>query len=369
MPLEPKAFKTALTRVLPYKGGKGRPYDSSLEIHKLSSNENPYGCSPLVKKAIEDEILRINEYPDQTDKRLRDALSSHYKGRLKEDQFITGNGGVNIIEIVVNAFLDDSTNCIVSNPCFLPYIQFSKKVNAEVIDIPLHASDYSLDVEGILRAINEETRVVWLCSPNNPTGTIIKRSELETILNGVPDHVVVVYDEVYFHYADDVDNVTALEYVDQGYNVIAINSFSKGYGMAGARIGYAYTTVQIASYINTAKRPFYLNRLSLVGAIAALKDQDFIRKTVRRTHEARLSLYAALDKLNIRYWRTQANFVLIAPEIPSEKFQKGMAELGVMVRPADAFGAPNRVRVTIGTSSNIKAFIKACELVLGRGQE
>ena len=367
MSLASRAFKTALTRVQPYKGGKGRPYDSSLEIHKLSSNENPYGCSPLVRKAIVEEAMRISEYPDQTDKRLRDALSIHFKGKLKEDQFITGNGGVNIIEMIVNAFLDDSTNCIVSNPCFLPYIQFAQKVNAEVIDIPLHTSDYSLDVDGILRAINEETRVVWLCSPNNPTGTIIKRSELETILNGVPDHVVVVYDEVYFHYADDVDNVTALEYVNQGYNVIAINSFSKGYGMAGARIGYAYTTRQIASYINTAKRPFYLNRLSLAGAIAALKDQEFISETVRRTHEVRLCLYAGLDKLNIRYWPTQANFVLIAPEIPSNKFENEMAELGVMVRPADAFGAPNKVRVTIGTAANIDAFINACEKVLGRG--
>ena len=364
MPLTEEVFKPSLSSVQPYKGGKGRLVDAGIEIHKLSSNENPYGCSPLVKEAIGEAVSRLNEYPDETDISLRNALSEFYNGQLSADQFITGNGGVNIIEIIVHAFLDANTNCIVSNPCFLPYIQFSEKVEAQVIDVPLLDPDYRIDVRGILTAIDQDTRVLWLCSPNNPTGSYIRKDELEKILDAVPDHVVVVYDEVYFNYADANDYVTGLDYVMRGKNVIAINSFSKSYGMAGARVGYAYTTEQIASYINTAKRPFYLNRLAMAGAIAALQDQQFIKDTVEKTHEGRVYLYQQLEKLEMRFWPTQANFVFIDPEMPSSEFEAKMAQRGVMVRPADAFGAPNKIRVTIGTTVNNQAFIAACKEVM-----
>ena len=364
MPLTEEVFKPSLSSIQPYKGGKGRLVDVGVELHKLSSNENPYGCSPLVKEAIGKAVSRLNEYPDQTDIRLRIALSEFYNQELSADQFITGNGGVNIIEIIVHSFLDTKTNCIVSNPCFLPYIQFSEKVGAKVIDVPLLDPDYRLDVSGIIGAINQDTRVLWLCSPNNPTGTYIRKEELEEILDVVPDHVVVVYDEVYFNYAVAEDYVTGLDYVMTGKNVIAINSFSKSYGMAGVRAGYAYTTEQIASYINGAKRPFYLNRLALAGAIAALQDQDFIKDTVQKTHEQRAFLCQQLEKLQIGFWPTQANFVLIDPKMHSAEFESMMAIRGVMVRPADAFGAPNKIRVTIGTAANNQAFVEACKQVM-----
>lgn len=366
MSLDNKVFRSSLLKLKPYRGGKGKPDLGDIEIHKLSSNENPYGCSDLVTEAIAKEIKAINQYPDQTDLRLRKALELYYNQELGADQFITANGGVEIIEILVEAFLDSTSNCIVSNPCFLPYIQFSEKVGARVIDVPLKSEDYSLDVTGILNAITPDTRIIWLCSPNNPSGTYIKRQELKSIIQSIPDHVLLVYDEVYFHYTDIEDYTTALPYVLDGKNVIAINSFSKAHGMAGMRVGYAYSTTQIASYINNAKRPFYVNRLGMSGAIAALQDDSFINNSVQQTQKQRRVLLDFFEKLGIEYWPSQANFFMIDPEMPTSEFESKMATFGVMVRPADPFGAPGKVRVTIGSSANNIAFMSSCREVLGK---
>jgi len=364
MSLSNEVFKSTLRRIKPYFGGKGRPDQEGLEIHKLSSNENPFGSSPIAMAAARHVMNNVSEYPPQTDYSLREALSVFYNYKLDVDQFITGNGGVAIIAMIVEAFLDANSSCIVSNPCFLPYIQFAEKAGARVIDVPLEGDDYQLNVQGILNAIDETTRVIWLCSPNNPTGTIIPKTQMDALMEHVPDHVVVVYDEVYFQYVEDASYFRGYEYVERGYNVIGINSFSKAYGLAGLRVGYAYATKEIAQYINTAKRPFMLNTVSMEAAKGALKDADFINETVSAAIRNKHELYKSIDALSIKYTKTDANFVLVDPEMPTIDFESKMAALGVMVRPADAFGAPGLVRVTIGTSANNRAFIKACQSVM-----
>ncbi len=366
MSLSDRVFKSSIKNIQPYMGGKGRPSQEGLVIHKLSSNENPFGSSPLAMSAIHQAIENVREYPAQTDHALREVLAAFYNYKLDVDQFITGNGGVAIIAMIVNAFLDEHTSCIVSNPCFLPYIQFAEKAGAHVVDIPLKGEDYKLDVQGIINAIDETTRVIWLCSPNNPTGTHIPKSDMDALMTHVPDHVVVVYDEVYFQYVEAPTYFRGKDYVDQGYNVIAINSFSKAYGLAGMRVGYAYATEEIAQYINNAKRPFMLNAVSMEAAKGALKDDAFIQETVEKTIKNKHELYSALDALSIAYTQSDANFILIDPEMPTSEFEIQMATLGVMVRPVDAFGAPGKVRVTIGTSANNGAFINACKAVMGR---
>lgn len=366
MSISQHVFKSELKNIEAYLGGKGRPTEISTRIHKLSSNENLFGTSPYAQEAIRQEIQSLQEYPPQTDEVLRQDLSLYYGHQLSPDQFISGNGGAAILAMIVEAFLDKETSCIVCNPCFLPYIQFAQKAGAQVIDIPLVGDHYDLDLDRILESIDDTTRIIWLCSPNNPTGTIIPRSQLETLLESIPDHVVVVYDEVYWQYAEADDYARGLPYVLRGDNVIAINSFSKAYGMAGLRVGYAYTTLEIAAYINNAKMPFMLNTLSMVAARAALKDTAFLGDTVVRTLRNKRDLCAALDLYGISYTPSEANFVLIDPEMPSHEFESRLASQGVMVRPADAFGAPGKVRVTIGTSANNEAFLIACKTVMGR---
>ncbi len=364
MGLASYVFKPALSGMRTYQGGKSKPRDTRQEVHKMSSNENPFGASPLAMKALREAMEDINEYPPQTDVDLRQKLAEFYQQQLSADQFITGNGGVGILATISHAFLGADTSCIASNPCFLPYIQFSEKVGATVYDIPLKGSSYELDVQGVLAAIRSDTRVLWLCSPNNPTGTYIPKSTLDTLIPEIPDHVVVVYDEVYYQYADAPDYARGLDYVLQGYNVIAINSFSKSYGLAGLRVGYAYATREIADYINKTQRPFLINTLSLNAAIGALDDDVFIRETLASTHQGKRQICRALDEMKVKYWPSQTNFIMMDPQMPSLDFELRMAALGVMVRRADGFGAPGMIRVTVGTTANNCAFIQACEEVL-----
>lgn len=356
-------FKPYLDTDAPaYKGGKSKN-DINFDgpIYKLSSNENPLGASPKALAAIQAHAHHLHEYPDNTDRRLREALSDFYQKEMNPDQFFTANSGVGILELIVHAFLGEGLECIASNPAFLPYISFPKKVGAIVRDVPLLGRNYALDVAGIVGQINDRTRVIWLCSPNNPTGTYLPKNDIEKLLAQVPDHVVVVLDEVYYQFATAKDYTTALPYVLENKNIIGVNSFSKAYGLAGLRIGYGYSTPKIGRYISKLQRPFYLNTLAFEAAIAALQDDEFIEQTVEAIKAGKEYLYPNLKKLGIDFWESQANFITIRPEMDAFLFEEKMLEYGVMVRPVAGFGAPGCVRITIGTAAANEAVIKGLQ--------
>ena len=222
-------FKAHLKSDYKYKGGKNIPA-SDVKIHKLSSNENPLGASPRAIEAARKALKVGDIYPDQTDSRLREALVKDFDEQLEADQFITGNSGSEIIDMILRAFVSEGDEVIFSNPCFLPYAAFSKWYGAKQVDIPLLQPHYDLDIEGILNAITARTKVIFLTSPNNPTGTYIPRAVLEKFLNRIPENILIVFDEVYRHFADADDYVTALPYVLKGKNILGLNSFSKTYG-------------------------------------------------------------------------------------------------------------------------------------------
>lgn len=359
-------FKSYLDTDTPaYKGGKSKDqinFDGP--IYKLSSNENPIGASPKAIAAMQAKMNNLFEYPDNTDIRLRTALSTFYKNELTADQFVTANSGVGIIELIVHAFLGEGLECIACNPAFLPYISFPTKVGAVIRDVPLLGHDYELDIEGIVKNINDNTRVIWLCSPNNPTGTYLPKQDIDKLLAQVPEHVVVILDEVYFQFATAEDYTTSLPYVFEGKNVIGVNSFSKAYGLAGLRIGYAYSTPKIGRYLSKLQRPFYINTLATEAAMAALTDHEFLELTVRTVNEGKAYLYPELDKLGITYWKSQANFFTIKPTMDPKLFEEKMQNFGVMVRPVGNFGAPGCVRITIGTREANEAVIHAMENIL-----
>jgi len=361
-------FRDSLIPKGAYKGGKGKAEVLSKigkkKLYKLSSNENVLGPSPLALKAVRRHLKSVSEYPDRSDARLRTALSNFYGGVFSPSQFITDNSGVSLLEMVQRAFLNKGNEVIISNPAFKPYHMFAKKLEAKVIDIPLKGKNYNLDVEGILNAINKKTRLIFLTNPNNPTGTHIPKKQLDELINNIPDHVVIVFDEVYYQFADAKDYTTAIPYVDAGKNIVAVNSFSKAYGLAGMRMGYAYSTEKIARYISQVRIPFHLNTLGMEAAIAALDDKAFINKTVRLIRTEKEYLYKELDKLGIKYWKTQANFITIKPKMNDKLFEEAMIKEGIMVRPVANFGAPKCIRVTIGEREANKAYIKAMKKVL-----
>ncbi|MBC32294.1 MAG: histidinol phosphate aminotransferase [Muricauda sp.] len=351
-------FKPYLEPKEVYKGGKNIPA-STKKIYKLSSNENPLGQSPKATEALTKAAQNIALYPDQTDIRLREALVLDFDHKLAADQFITGNSGSEIIDMILRAFINEGDEVIFSNPCFLPYSVFSRWYGAKQIDVRLKDPDYSLDVEGILNAITERTKIIFLTSPNNPTGTYIPKTVLEDLLGRIPKNILVVYDEVYRHFADAEDYVTALPYVMKGYNIVGLNSFSKTYGLAGQRIGYCYTTATIANYIRQIHKPFLLPITSIEAAIGALNDKEFIEKTVKTVHDGKKFLAASFASLGIKFWPTQANFFIIDPPLPEMEFTDFLMEQGVMVRPVSQFGAPGKVRISIGDQEANEALVQA----------
>lgn len=362
----PIKFKPYLQAKAGYKGGKSLADVATTQkkIYKLSSNENQLGSSPKAIAAIQKHMNSLSNYPDRTDTRFRQALGKFYNHQLSDNQFITTNSGVGSIELIVRGFVGEGDECIYSNPAFGPYRGFPKKMGGKAIDVPLLGENFELDVKGILNAITDKTRLIFITSPNNPTGTYLPKAQVDELVYHLPEHVLLVFDEVYYQFADASDFVRPLPYVLAEKNVIAINSFSKTYGLAGLRVGYAYSTPEIAAYLQQLRRPFMINTLSMEAAIAALEDTEFIEQTVQMVHEEKAFLYQHLDQLGIKYWKTQANFILIKPEVDANFFEAQMLEEGVMVRPVAGFGALDCVRVTVGTREGNEAFLKGCRKIL-----
>ncbi|TVZ15448.1 pyridoxal phosphate-dependent aminotransferase [Maribacter sp. MAR_2009_72] len=354
-------YKSFILEDSTYKGGgKKIVMPDGVEVHKLSSNENPLGYSPKVKEALARTLDDLSLYPDNTDIRLREALVKDFDGVLTADNFITANSGSEIIDMISKAFLNEDDEVIVSQPCFLPYTAFTRWMGAKAINVPM-TEDYDYNLDGILEAINEKTKLVFLASPNNPSGNYIPLADLRNFIDKLPDHVVLVLDEVYRHFAEDEDYTSGIPFVIEGKNVIAINSFSKTYGLAGLRVGYCYAPLAISNYMRKICKPFLLSSLALEGAIAALEDVEFVNKTVALVKEERGFVLYGLDTMNIKYWPTQGNFVLIDPPINDMEFTIFLEKRGIMVRPVGNFGAPGKVRISFGTRKANKALLATME--------
>lgn len=360
-------FKEEILHSGGYVGGRALPKNSSdhRRIYKLSSNENYFGCSPKVVEQLMTTAKALNFYPPSTPQELYEALSGSYDGVLQPEQFIAGNSGSEILEIICRAFLSPTSNCILSSPCFTPYQMFSSWSGATIRDVPLLPGSFSLDTEGIIKAVDKDTRILFLTSPNNPTGSYIKKKQLSDLLHRIPDHVVVVFDEVYHQFTDAQDFTTAESFVLEGFPVIAINSFSKAYGLASLRVGYGYTTPEIAQYLRKLIRPFLINKLSLTAACAALSDVQFLQKCVKEIIIQRKELRSGLDRLGLKSWPTQANFVLVQSPMETALFIEKMEAEGIMVRDTDSFGAPGCIRITIGDREATQATLKAIATIIG----
>lgn len=359
-------YKPYLAGAPAYVGGKSiHEIETPAEkIYKLSSNENALGSSPKAIEAIQDCLNGLNIYPDRTDAKLRTALADYYKNELSADHFMATPSGSEMIDLLVRAFCGSGLNNIASNPCFQPYFMFTKNQGATTKDIPLIGEDYALDVDGILAAIDDNTRLIFLTSPNNPTGTYIPKAALDAIMNNIPDHVIVVLDEVYHHFADADDYTTAMPYVRDGKNIVGLNSFSKAYGLAGLRMGYGYGPEKIMTYVRQLWKPFFMNSVANAAATAALTDAEFIEQTHKHVITERNYLYGELDRIGMRYWKSQGNFIMMRPPMEDKLFEEKMLYHGVMIRPVGGFGAPGCVRVTVGTSEANRTVIHAIESIM-----
>jgi histidinol-phosphate aminotransferase len=320
------------------------------EIIKLASNENALGPSPLAVEAMQKTLADIHRYPPVADDELRAKLArSLSDSGLSEECFITGNGSCDVLAMITRAFIyEEGDEAIICPPTFLVYEILVNICGGKCVFVNLK-DDFTCDLSQVLASITDRTRLIFLCNPNNPTGTVINRDELNDFLAQVPSCVLVVIDEAYWEYVDPELLPDTLAYIREGGNVMSVRTFAKVYGLAGLRIGYGIAYEELAQYIRRLRLPFHMNAVTMRGAIAALDDQEHVEKSVQHNRVEREFLYAGLDDLELPYARSQSNFIIVRPGYDPQLIYERLLEKGVIIRPMAAFRAPDCFRITVGT--------------------
>lgn len=332
-------------------------------VYHMNMNESAYGASPSVIDVLQAEANHVGYYPVMRDDPLREKLVETIGRNLSTDHFFTGCSGYETLELLFRAVLRVGDEVIVMHPTFGVYDRLVMLNGGTVRNIPLAEHTFAPDVDAVLAAVNEKTRIVLVCNPNNPTGTVMPKSQMDKLVHNMPDHVLIVADEVYFHFVTDPDYPDSIQYVLDGYNVAIIHTFSKGYGMAGLRIGYGITLPALSTYVHKFYRGFHLNRLQIAAAIVALDDPSQLQKNVDAAVNGRDYIYTQLDKLDLHYWRSQTNFILIKCPCPAADIRQKLLEQGVLVSTLRGDYA-NYLRVSVTTPEANQAFATGLELAL-----
>lgn len=322
-------------------------------IVKLASNENPLGPSPKVKAAIEAELSELTRYPDGNGFELKQALSDTFG--LQASQITLGNGSNDVLDLIARTFLQSGTNAVFSQYAFAVYPISTQAVGADLNIVP--AKDYGHDLDAMANAINDQTRVVFLANPNNPTGTMFGREEFQGFMAQVPDYVVVVLDEAYSEYVSDADYPDGLELLGQYPNLIVTRTFSKAYGLAALRVGWSASAPEIADLLNRVRQPFNVDSFALAAAKAALADKDYLERSKLVNDQGMAQIISALESEGLAYVPSKGNFITVDFGRDAAPINQAFLEAGVILRPVANYGMPTFLRVSIGTQEENQRFI------------
>ena len=325
------------------------------EVIKLASNETSVGPSPLAVEAIKKEVENINLYPEASGRILREKIA--HKLKIDKEMIIIGNGADDVIDLIGMAFINEGEEIIIGETTFPAYKIAVKIMGGKLTTVKL--KDFRFDLDEILQRINKKTKIIFICNPNNPTGTIITKEEVSAFMKKVPQDVIVVFDEAYYHYVEDKNYPDSLSYILEGRNVIVIRTFSKIAGIAGVRVGYAIAKKDLIGYLRRVVNPFTTNRLAQVAASASLDDEKHYKKVLKSNHEGKKYLYNELKKLELFYVPTEGNFIFVNVKEDSEVIFEKLLKKGVIIRPGKPYGCPNFIRITIGTPYENQKFIQA----------
>ena len=323
-------------------------------ISKLASNENRLGCSSNVKNAVLEAIKEIQDYPDPIAGKLRKAIAD--RNGVKESEVILAAGSESIISILCRTFFKHDENAVTANATFVGFFVQAGVRGIDLKKIPV-TDDYRFDVDGIINAIDEKTKMVYLANPNNPTGTYLNANEYKKLVDSIPDDVLLIADEAYYEYAAEVDDyLPAIDYRKE--NVIILRTFSKAYGLAGFRIGYAIANKNLITEMMKTKLTFEPTAPAQAAALAAYSDDEFLKRSIEVVKEGRQRLYDFFDVHKISYKKSISNSVMMILDSEEEAidFTQKMLEQGVILRRINAFGLPNCVRITIGKSIEMDHF-------------
>jgi len=347
-------------RIAPYQAGKpieelAREYGLvAQDIVKLASNENPLGIPQSARAAIAAATAELGRYPDANGFALKAALSA--KLGVPADWITLGNGSNDILELAAAAFLAPGRSCIYAQYSFAVYALATQARGARAIVVP--AADFGHDLQAMLAAVNDDTRLVYLANPNNPTGSFVGAAEIERFLARVPGDVVVVLDEAYNEYLPPASRCDSTVWVRRHRNLLLSRTFSKAYGLAGLRVGYGIAQPELTDLLNRVRQPFNVNSLALAAAQAALGDEEFLRRSYLLNRSGLGELQAGFDRLGLEHLPSQANFVLVQVGAALRVYQELLAR-GVIVRPVANYGLPEWLRVSVGLAHDNERFLQA----------
>ena len=330
------------------------------DVIKLASNENPYGPSPKVLKAISKEAQSINRYPDGGCFYLREALSKHLK--VSADQLIFGNGSDEIIVLAIHAFVNPGDEVVIARPSFLIYEIAAQIAGAKIKSIPLR--NFRYDLPGMKKAVSPKTKIIFIGNPDNPASTYVTHNEVVNFLKGIPRKILLFFDEAYYEFVSEKDYPDTLRLLKNYPNLIISRTFSKMYGLAGLRVGYGITTKETADILNRIREPFNVNSLAQAATLACLKDRKYYQKIAQQINQQKFSLYENFEKMNLKYVKSATNFILLNIKKDSRQIANSLLKKGIIVRDMSFWGLKNFIRVTIGTKEENDRFLKALKEIL-----
>jgi histidinol-phosphate aminotransferase len=313
------------------------------EVYKLASNENIMGPSPEVRDLIENYKYDLNYYPDSDCTAIRAGIAR--KLDLIPGNIIIGGGTDQIIEMICDCIIDRQDNIVIADPNFLIYEKATLKCGGSVIKVPLR--DFRQDVAGIISAVNENTKIVFIASPHNPTGTIISKDEFEKLISAISKETLFVIDEAYYDYLVDKDRIGTIDYLKDYSNLMILRTFSKIYGLAGLRVGYGIADPYIISGLNKIRLPFNVSSIGQKAALVALENESYIEKVRDDVIREKEKFYSVLDEAGIGHIRSYANFILIKTGDAELEIVQELLKNGFIVRPGINLGVPGYIRVTI----------------------
>jgi len=350
-----------IAAITPYPPGKPieeleREYGISGSI-KLASNENPFGPSPAAVEAMREALGNLHRYPDGSCYYLTAALAEHLG--VAAEQIVCGNGSNEVIEFLVKAFVREGDEVITSHPSFLMYQKFVQVRGGSNHVVEL--SDMSHDLEGIADLVSPKTKLIFIDNPNNPTGTLLEQDRLLVFLASLPDHILVVLDEAYIDFVDQdryYDTLPLIEDKTGKCGVVLLRTFSKAYGLAGMRLGFGLMAPAVAACLHKVRQPFNVNLVAQQGALAALDDVEFYRKTLRETAAGKRFLIDGVNELGCTTYPSQTNFFLIDVHGDATRLYETMLTRGVIIRSMKAYGYPTFIRINIGTEQENQRFLE-----------
>jgi histidinol-phosphate aminotransferase len=349
-------FKSHIAKLPAYKPPSVPP--GVERVIDLSSNENPLGPSPKAMAALRAAIGTVNRYPDAAGAALKAALAE--KWGLSPAHIALGNGADEWVLLLCLSLLEPGDEVIMAKGSFISYLLRAIEVGAKLVQVPL--KDHAHDLQAMADAIGDDTRLIFVCNPNNPTGTAVSAAAMEAFLDRVPERVPVVVDEAYYEYAVANPGYAgrSVAYLRDGRkNLIVLRSFSKVYGLAGLRVGYMLASEEVIDYAERARPPFNVNRLAQVAALAALDDDEHVRRSIEANQAAKNFFHRELAALGLRYIPTYTNFIAVDVGRPGAEVSGPLLERGFITTATDGWGVPNHVRFSFGTPEENEAFIAA----------